>query len=236
MHWVSVATILALALLGSSDLPTPDQDPGRSTGFVLEPGEHDLLDLVDRASGFLGRNILTDPALMAAGRPGGNTVMIQKRLELDVLGCEDVLSQLLYTKGFALVPLDRGKELYEVIAVQGPRRAEIMWRAIPMGPDEVLRRPTLKMPVMTALPLQHSDAQVAVNTLRPFFASSSNQNELAIGTLGNNRAILLQGYADSVGAAIRVVREADLPPRETDPTLEDRVRLLEARVTNLEKK
>lgn len=229
----SVATTLALVLLTSSSL-FPTQDPQRSTGFVLDVGEHDLGELIDRAATFLGRNILADSHAMQAMMP---TVEIQKRLEVDALGCEDLLGQLLYTKGFALVPLDTSVGLYEVIQMQGPRRTELMARAITMSPEEILRRPNLKMPVLTSLPLQHSDANVAVNSLRPFFASPGQVGApLTIGTLGNNRAILLQGFADQVGAAIRVLREADMPPRETDPTLEERVRILEQRLESLEKK
>ena len=233
----SVATILALALLGSSFSPPP-QDPQRvSTGFVLEAGEHNLFDLIDRAAEYLGRNILTDPTLMrAAAAPGGDVVAIQKRLEVDALGCEELLSQLLYSKGFALVPLDTSKGLYEVIAMQGPRRAALHTRAIVMTPEQVLRRPNLKMVVLTVVPLEHTQVQVATNSLRPFFAFSGQSVGLTIGNVGNNRAILLQGFADQVAAAIRILRSADIPPRESELSLDRRIQALERRVSELEDK
>ncbi len=187
--------------------------------------------------------------MMASG-PGGLVVTTQKRLEVDALGCEELLSQLLYTKGFALTPLDMSKGLYEVIAMQGPKRAALQTRAILMTPEEVLRRPNLKMVVVTALPLEHVQVQVATNSLRPFYAAGGQPGAaLTLGNVGNNRAMLLQGFADQVAAAIRLLRLTDVPPpdvgpaRPTGPTgptgptrLDDRIDKLEKRISDLERK
>ena len=235
----SVAALLALALLGINlSMSPPIQDRGQvDTGFVLEAGDHNLHDLIDRAAEFLGRNILTEPAVMMAVSPGGAVITIQKRIAVDALGCEDLLSQLLYTKGFALVPIDMSKGLYEVIVMQGPRRAMIMSQAITMTPEEVLRRPNLKMVVVTSVPLEHMQVQVATNSLRPFFASSGqNSGALMVGNVGNNRAMLLQGFADQVAAAIRLLRLADVPPGSVSRGMEERMRDLEKRIAELEKK
>ncbi len=235
----SVAALLALALLGTNlSMSPPIQDRGRvDTGFVLEAGDHNVLDLIDRAAEFLGRNILSDPAMMMAASPGGTVIAIQKQIAVDALGCEDLLSQLLYTKGFALVPLDTSTGMYEVIAMQGPRRAEIMTRAISMTPEEVLRRPNLKMVVVTSVPLENVQIQVATNSLRPFFAAQGqSRTGLTLGNVGNNRVMLLMGFADQVAAAIRLVRSADVPPGSANETLDRRVNELEKRITALEEK
>jgi type II secretory pathway component GspD/PulD (secretin) len=234
----SVATILALALLSSS-FSTPTQDPQQtSTGFVLEAGDHELLDLIDRVAEYLGRNFLMDPASIRAATPSGTArISLQKRLEVDALGCEELLSQLLYSKGFAIVPRDPGKGLYEVIAMQGPKRGEIQSGAVFMTPEEVLRRPNLKMTVLTAVPLEHIQVQVATNSLRPFFAQSSQVGAgLTLGNVGNNAAMLLQGFRHQVAAAIRVLRLVDVPQQKSEPTLADRIQALEKRVRELEDK
>ena len=234
----SVATLLALALLSSSSTPPPQNPQRVSTGFVLEAGDHDLVDLIERAAEYLGRNIFMDLNSMRAATPaGGATIAIQKRLEVDALGCEELLSQLLYSKGFALVPRDPSKGLYEVIAMQGPKRGEIQSGAMFMTPEEVLRRPNLKMVVLTAVPLEHIQVQVATNSLRPFFASSGQLGAtLTLGNVGNNRAMLLQGFADQVAAAIRLLRLLDVPPGVFEPTLASRIQALEKRVSELEDK
>ena len=235
----SVAALLALALLGTNlSMSPPIQDRGRvDTGFVLEAGDHNVLDLIDRAAEFLGRNILSEPATIMAASPGGAPVItIQNQIAVDALGCEDLLSQLLYTKGFALVPIDISKGLYEVIAMYGPRRALIQEQAITMTPDEVLRRPNLKMPVVTSLTLEHIQVQVATNSLRPFFATAGQSGSLTIGNVGSNQAMLLRGFADQVAAAIRLVRLADVSSGSVYRGVEERMRELEKRIAALEEK
>ena len=174
---------------------------------------------------------------MAASPGGAPVITMQKRIAVDALGCEDLISQLLYTKGFALVSIDASKGLYEVIAMYGPRRALIQERALTMTPEEVLRRPNLKMPVVTSVPLEHIQVQVATNSLRPFFASSGQvSGSLTLGNVGNNRAMLLMGFADQVAAAIRLLRLVDVPAGPVNPTLESRVNELEKRIAALERK
>ena len=147
------------------------------------------------------------------------------------------MSQLLYSKGFALVPLDMSKGLYEVIHMQGPRRAELQSRAIYMTPEEVLRRPNLKMVVLTAVPLEHIQVQVATNSLRPFFAQAGRAGAtLTLGNVGNNRAMLVQGFSDQVATAIRMLRLVDVPNEVRGPTLATRIQALEKRVAELEDK
>ena len=121
--------------------------------------------------------------------------------------------------------------------MQGPRRAEITNRAITMTPEEVLRRPNLKMVVVTSVTLEHTQVQVATNSLRPFFASSGQAGgALTIGNVGSNQAMLLMGFADQVAAAIRLVRLADVSPGSVYRGLEERMRELEKRLAALEEK
>jgi hypothetical protein len=205
-------------------------------GFVLEAGDLGLEDLIDAAAQVLGRNILYTPAeFQGGGKASAPTVHLQNRLELDANGCEEMLSSLLYARGYAVTPLDPGRNVYEVIAMFGPRGKEISTRAVSMTPDEVLRRPMLRVVVLTTLDLQHINAPVAVNALRPFYGQAGNQaSTLQFGNVGNNRSLLLEGFADQVAAAIRIIRECDKPPPpEHQPELATRVQQLEQQAQSL---
>jgi hypothetical protein len=204
-------------------------------GFVLEAGDLTLEELIDAAAQFLNRNILTTPQETLAGGKSV-TIHLQNRMELDANGCEEMLCTLLYSRGLALTVLDPGRNLYEVINMAGPRGKEIATRAVWMTPEEVLRRPTLRMPVLTTVELQHINAPVAVNALRPFFGQAgSSGTSLQLGNVGNNAALLLQGFADQVAAAIRLLRECDKPPPPNQaPELVTRIQQLEQQIQSLQ--
>jgi hypothetical protein len=203
-------------------------------GFVLEPGDVAIEDLIDAAAQFLNRNILYMPSEVSGGGKAVS-VHLQNRLELDANGCEEMLCSLLYSRGLALTVLDQGRNLYEVIHMAGPRAKEISTRAVLVTPEEVLRRPLLRMAVLTTVELQHINAPVAVNALRPFFGQSGNQGStLQLGNAGNNASLLLLGFADQVASAIRMIRECDKPPPPNQPPeLVQRVQQLEQQVQAL---
>jgi hypothetical protein len=205
-------------------------------GFVLEAGDLSIDELIDSAAQFLNRNILYLPAEVQSGPKGAAvSVHLQNRLELDANGCEEMLCTLLYSRGFALTLLDPGRNLYEVIHMAGPRAKEISARAVYMTPDEILRRPQLRMAVLTTVELQNINTPVAVNALRPFFGQSGPQGgALQLGNVGNSGGLILQGFADQVAAAIRLVRECDKPlPPDRPPELVTRVQQLEQQVQSL---
>jgi hypothetical protein len=204
-------------------------------GFVLEAGDVPIEELIDSAAQFLNRNILYLPAEVQSGPKGAAvSVHLQNRLELDANGCEEMLCTLLYSRGFALTVLDPSRNLYEVILMTGARAKELGTRAVYMSPDEVLRRPQLRMTVLTTVELQHINAPVAVNALRPFFAQGGNGPTLQLGNAGNNASLLLQGFADQVTVAIRLLRECDKPPPPNQPPeLVTRIQQLEQQVQSL---
>ena len=62
---------------------------------------------------------------------------------------------------------------------------------------------------------------MATNSLRPFFASTGQVGApLTLGNVGNNRAMLLQGFTDQVAAAIRLLRTVDVPQEVRDTSLD----------------
>jgi hypothetical protein len=201
--------------------PAPRAAPATITtgkdGFVLPEGAVGVEELIDAAALFLARNILWQ------GQELGNQppFVFQKRLALDAIGCEEMLAQLLATRNLAVVPIDERRQVYEVLNLQGQRGREIVQRAVPRTPEEVLQRPNLKQIVLVTLPLQHINATIAVNALRPFFASNSPMpgQGLNIGTAGSNEAVLVLGFTDQVAACIRMLQQCDRPLQERNPEL-----------------
>jgi type II secretory pathway component GspD/PulD (secretin) len=209
-----------------------------SDGFVLPAGDIELRELIEAAAYYLQRNIVSNPDELR--RAGGEPLHLQKELAVDALGCEDVLSQMLYMRGFAVIEVDSDKRLYEVIHLQGTRAAEVAASAPHRAPEEILRRPHLKQYVVTEVQLQHVDAQKACSMLRPFFANAiggmaSNSLRLVVGTMGNRSSLLLGGFQDDLAQAILLVRACDTAHANTAEPEEDdlaqRVRQLEAGVT-----
>jgi hypothetical protein len=229
------ATFVLSALPGlacvAQDKPTAKAEP-----FVVEAGETKLTDLIDRAAIFLGWNILSNEQEMAAGGPG--TIRLQHRIEVHREGCEEVLTAMLYRAGFAITAIDEGKQLYEVISMNGPRSRELMSRAVRRTPEEILRRPNLKMAATTAVQLKHINASIATNALRPFFAATGSPTTgLTLGNLGNNSALVIAGMQDQVAIVLRFLETCDVPqtPEQT-PASAERLEALEKRVAALEQK
>lgn len=244
--WLS---LVPFSLLGGFATPPVLQDPAPATkdGFVIEPGDHSVPDLIDRAAKFLGRNYLLAPGEVA-GRGGDPTVHIQTKLALDARGCEQVLSQLAYSVGLVMTPVDTTRGIWEWINLYGGRRADAFTRALFMTPEEVQRNSTWKVVVSTQIIVKHVNAAAATNSLRPFFGNQMGGNAAPgaqFGQVGNAPAILITGFADQVTAALRMVEQADEAAAGTVPAqaqaewqsaIEGRVAGLEKLVRELTKK
>jgi len=204
--------------------------------FVLEAGKIELSELIDRAAAYLGRNILWSAQELQSTAQGGTTITLQHRVETGRDGCEDLLTSLLYRSGFAVSTLDAQQALYEVISLNGPRCREVFNSAQHKSPEEILARPDLHVPVTTAIALQHINATIATNALRPFFASSgTTTGGITIGNVGNNQGLLICGWQHQIATAIRLVLQNDVPPPEPKaPGLAERLAELEQRLAALE--
>ena len=216
--------------------PAPAARP--ATTFVLEAGELTITDLIDRAAASLQCNILVNAMELQTTGPGSSSVKLQRRVEVDAQGCQEVVANLLSSVGLCLTVLDESKQVYEVISANGPRNREIINRATHRTPEEVLARPNLRMAVTTAVQLQHTNGVIATNALRPYFASTGSPggaNSIIMGNAGNNSGILLSGMQDQVANAIRLLRTVDVPPpKELDVSLAQKVEMLQERVAKLE--
>ena len=233
----ALATLLLVDATGPSPQDTvkvaPSPTSSQDKKLVLEAGSHRVEDLIDAAAKFLGRNYICSPAEVAGAAT--KQIELQKRLELDAKGCEEVTSQLLYMLGFVVTRVDPAYDLYECLFLNGPRRNDITNRAVRMPPEEVMIRTGLKMMVTCSIPLRHINAQTVSNVLRPFFATSQSSGAMTLAAV-EQRTLCVTGFTDEVAKCIRIVQDADQPPERPDPSLEERLTRIEARLAALEKK
>ena len=123
---------------------------------------------------------------------------------------------MLYIKGFAIVPRGEGSlEILEVVFGGGARQREITNGARYVTPDELPSyRNQTGVPILTTVPLKNINATIATNALRPFFAATGapqGGGGLTLGNVGNNSAMLLQGYGPQVYAASELLKLVDVP-------------------------
>lgn len=219
--------VLALACLSAvpQDTAKPQAAPTR---FVLEPGDHEIPRLLEAAAKFLGRNYLLQPAELGGASP---RVSLQTRMELDAAGCETVVSQLAFAVGLVAVALDRERGLWEWINMNGPRRMMLSSSALTVTSAELQQLRASKLWVSVQVQLTSLGANIAAQSLRPFFATSGVIG-MNIGTAGSENTVLLAGFADQVAAAVDMIKFADAaaPARPSN----DRIEKLEARIAALE--
>ena len=236
----TLALLSLFAITPACVAQQPAKAPPREP-FVVAAGEVTLETLIDRSAAYLDCNILCSPQELQIGTNAAS-LKLQKAISVDAAGCEEFLANALYRSGLALTWLDDRGELREVISLAGPRAREVSMRALERSTDEVLARPNLKLWVTTVVPLEHINATIATNALRPFFAStgSPHGSSLTIGNVGGARSMLVSGMQDQVAQAIRLIRKCDLPGSMDAMGMpgsvqaEDRFPALERRVKALE--
>lgn len=234
-----LATLWWSAASSNLNQDPPKQDPIRvtaqQTGFVLKEGEIAIQDLVAKAESFLGVTIMIEPNALAQNPAA--PITIAKALELDVNGCWDVLSQLLQTRGFALVPLNREVGLWEVLSMNGQRRQEIAMRAVYVPLADLPKYQNRAINIRTTVPLEYANGQIAPNALRPFFASSFGSGsvlQLTVGNTGQQSSVLLAGMGPDVHEAWKLIQQIDAPPAQPRQ-LHERLEQIETRLDALEK-
>jgi general secretion pathway protein D len=123
---------------------------------------------------------------------------------------------MLYIKGFAVVPRGEGPlEMLEIVSMSGPRNREVTNGARYVTPDELhVYRNQTGVPILTTVTLKNINATIATNALRPFFASTSaptGGGGPTLGNVGNNTAMLIQGFGPQVYAAVKLLELVDVP-------------------------
>lgn len=225
--------VLALALPVVAQEPsTPAAPAAAKAPFVFEAGTHELRPLVDRCAAYLQRNIIIDGKELITGK-GQGPFELQMPVVTDRDGCEEMLQSLLWTQGLTIVPLDEAKAVYEILSMVGVRSQEIVQRAPVRTAQDVLARPRLRHWVTVAFNLKHTNANIASNALRPFFARNSNQPSLSIGSVGNNTTLLLCGPQDTVAGALALLQIADVAQSEAVTEQQARIEQLSKQVAEL---
>jgi len=225
--------LFALPLLLAATPRAQTPQAAAAARFVLEPGEHDLRQVLETAGRFLGRNYLVG----AHELPDQVKVNLTTRIDVDAAGCESTVANLAYTQSIVLTPLDRERGLWEALSMNGPRRSDICARAIAVTAEELAKLRKVPIWVTTTVWLRHARASEVAQMLRPFLAGG--RGAVNLGTVGNEGMILVSGLATDVGHAADLIAEADrpapLPKVEEDrlASLERRVRELEAKVQEL---
>ena len=212
-------TLLPLCATAQDEVPAPQQAP-RPAKFVVGVGEHALSDVIQQAARFLGRNILVDENELA--QAPSSTIRVTERIEADPLGCWEVIGSLLYSKGFGIVPLDEPRDIYEVVFLGGARARSYAGSARFVPENELEAYANLRATaVLTTVSLDHINANVATNALRPFFAQAGAGaiGALTFGTAGNNTSLLIQGSGAQVYAASKLLRLVDVPAMAVDDTV-----------------
>jgi hypothetical protein len=232
MTRLTLLLLCAVAPALAQDKPEIRYD---ATTMILPAGAHAIRDVVDATAKFLQRNILTDPQELAAAPA---PVELQNAMQLDRKGCEEAVSELLFSRGFVLVPRDESKGLYEVVFMNGPRGRDLGASAPHRTPEQIRARPGLQQPVTTLVTLQNVNATVAANSLRPFFAGRKGGPSLTLGSTGDNRSLLLSGIQSEVASALEILRQTDGPPPgegkgPPPPDLQRKVAELEQTVATL---
>jgi hypothetical protein len=199
--------------VGAADRAPATSAPIRTdaTTMLLPAGHIGLRELIDATATFLQWNILFAPSELQQSA-SGSMIELQTPMPVDAKSCEEVVSELLYNKGFVLLARNRERHMFEVVFIPGQRGREVMSGAETRTPDEVLARPTLKQPVSVVVPLQNTNATIATNALRPFFAQAGGAGGaggLTLGTTGTNNALLITGIQSQVADAIRLLRKVD---------------------------
>jgi len=179
------------------------------------------------------RFTFSDQELQNTGQ-GGNRVSFLGRLPFKRSRFKEdffaFFQTMLYIKGFAVVP--RGEaplDILEIVSMNGPRQKEVANGSKYVTPEELpLYRNQTGVPILTTVALKNINATVANNALRPFFASTGSpqgSGSVTLGNVGNNTAILLQGFGPQVYAAVKLLELVDVPVEQ--PNLVVRVVPLE---------
>jgi hypothetical protein len=236
---------LALFALLSTFACQAQQAAKTDNPFTLPAGQIALPDLIDRCASYLGCNILRNPVeLQMSSRPDAQATTLQQPITTDKAGCEEMLTTMLWSQGFALVEVDSTNGTREVISLHGPRARDITANAKVCTVEQILARPNLKIAVSTTVPLQHVNAPIVVNSMRPFLASTAGPGlaSITLGAAGNVNTILITGMQHQVAQAIELIRKVDVPPPAATGTppvsmverLTQKIEELEKRIAALE--
>ncbi|MFK7739678.1 MAG: secretin N-terminal domain-containing protein [Planctomycetota bacterium] len=205
---------------GGSDTPRMNVGEDTITFSMNESNGMELPQFVKWASELTKKRFVYNPTDLTSGQSGpvsflGTFTFQKESFDRDFFS---FFQTMLYIKGYAIVPRGAGNlELLEIVNMTGTRGRETQTGARYVPPDQVVEyRYQTGVPILTTVPLDNINAQLANNALRPFFASAgaANGGGLQIGNVGNKSALLLMGFGPQVYAAVELLRLVDVATDE----------------------
>ena len=200
-----------------------DEESDTIAFSMNESNGMELPEFVKWAQEVTGKRFTYNAQQLTSGSTTGSTVSFlgtfrikRSRFQQDFYS---FFQTMLYIKGFAVVPRGEGDlELLEIIQMTGTRGREVTNGARYVSPDLLKDyRFQTGVPILTVLPLQHINALMAQNALRPFFATTGGAQAggaVQIGTVGNKSALLLQGFGPQVYSAVELLKLVDIKAEE----------------------
>lgn len=188
-------------------------------------GSHSLRSLVDTAALRTHRIWVVHPGEME----GAPAIDMQSAVEVADADIEAFVSELLWSRGFVVVARKAAADALEVVSMNGPRASEVLAEAPLRSVDEVMAQPACRAPVRVTLQLEHVNANIVMNSMRPFFAQSARSASLVFGTAGSNSVFVISGIQSEVAQAVALIRAVDKP----DAGAEKQVTDLQVEITNL---
>lgn len=180
--------------------------PGERALGVIPAGTHALTEIVDEVAKCSHSTILVEELR----RAGAGRIDLQSPIVLNDTDFVETLHNLLFTQQYAIVPVDSAARLYDVVALQGPRRDLAMTTAIQREPRDIRARPESMRFVWCEVPLEIHNATVLVNLLRPQFAQAPYV-ALTMAATPDDRGVLLRGPQALVAGAIEQIERTNRP-------------------------
>jgi len=220
--------VAVLAVVGGLRAQPPGQQQPPKPPILRIEGDRIIFSLNERdglpikefikiAEQVTGKTFIYNDTELNQGDPNQN--------KINFIGTKEILRHeffaffqtLLYVKNLACVVRGKGNtEIIEIINLNGAKRAEAAAGAAYVPPERLADYAAQTgVNIITAVPVEHVRATMAAQTLRPFFATSGG-TQLNIGTAGNERVILLQGFAPQVVNAYELIKLVDQPDRAPD--------------------
>jgi hypothetical protein len=197
--------ILYIGLLCTLESAASSQEAVQHPNLVVQSGEHKLGDLIDQAARYLKRNYL-----FSDKENPGASFKLQESVVLNLKTCDEFISQIAFSKGYVMSPINHALGVYEFIYLQGHDRSRIPTSATAMTPKEVKAKSRHYIAVKTSITLKHLNADPITATMRSFFASRARNESLTFAAM-TDRTILIAGFAPQVAHAIQLLEAADLP-------------------------
>jgi general secretion pathway protein D len=227
---VALGVALALGNLGAGLVGQPGQPQAPARPWFSLEGDHIVLSLNEReglpikefiktAEQVTGRNFIYNDTEINQADPSASKINFigTKRIRKDEFFA--FFQTLLYVKNLACVVRGKGNtEIIEIINLNGAKRQEASSGAAYVPPEKLVDYAAQTgVQIVSAVPVEHVRATVATQTLRPFFAGAGGTTgALNLGTAGNERVILIAGFAPQVVNCYELLKIVDQPDRVVD--------------------